>query len=173
MAKKTTRYTYHEEGGHSEELPASSMEEAIDLAEELCREGSWGDEGASVSVWITETNSKGEETDFHSMTVEIEPDHAALIRRAGGDPRCDHDWTSEGEGGCRENPGVWSLGGTKMSFASHCRTCGLHRRALWHGSQRNPGEQDTVSYSQPDRWCAECQREECRCEPPEGAGEEE
>ena len=36
------RYTYHEEGGHSEELPASSMEEAIDLAEELCREGSWG-----------------------------------------------------------------------------------------------------------------------------------
>ena len=157
-------YEYREEGGHTETVDADDMDEAVEMAAELCRGGEWGDEGASVSVWVTEYDATGEETDSRSLIVEIEPDHDAMIRRAGGDPDCDHDWTSEGEGGCDQNPGVWSTGGTSMSFASHCRTCGLHRTEYTCGSQRNPGEHDTVEYIQPDSWCAECQSEECDCE---------
>jgi hypothetical protein len=160
-AEKTMTYTYHEDGGHSETLDAQDMAEALELAEELCRGGEWGDEGASVSVWVTETDEDGDETDRQWVTVEIEPDHSSLIRQAtrndgdgrscGDDPQ-DHDWTSEGEGGLKENPGVWSTGGTSMRFASHCRTCGLHRTHHHTGSQRNPGEHDTTRYEFPDTW---------------------
>ena len=92
-----------------------------------------------------------------------EPDHDALIRAAGGDTECDHDWTSEGEGGCTENPGVWSTGGTSMTFGAHCRKCGLHRVESTTGSQYNPGEHDTVEYEQPPTSCAECESETCTC----------
>lgn len=157
-------YTYKEEGQHSETLDAVDMDEAVQMAEELCRDGSWGDNGASVSVLVTEEDASGEETDRRHLSVDIEPNHEALILRAGGDPTCDHDWTSEGEGGCDSNPGVWSMGGTSIQFASHCRICGLHRTEHYCGSQRNPGDHDTVEYHQPDSWCAECHRETCECD---------
>lgn len=108
------------------------------------------------------------------LTVEIEPNHEALIgnatrwardRSCGLDPD-DHKWTSEGEGGCDDNPGVWSVGGTAMEFASHCQTCGLRRREYHCGSQCNPGDHDSVEYDMPDFWCAECATSEegdCRC----------
>lgn len=90
-----------------------------------------------------------------SVTVEIEPCHEHLIKEAAGTAGCgtspdDHDWTSEGEGGCSENPGVWSTGGTSMRFATHCRVCGLKRVQCTTGSQRNPGEHDTVEYEMLD-----------------------
>lgn len=114
------------------------------------------------------------EIDSDYVTVEIEPNHEVLIGNAtrwAGDRSCgldpnDHDWTSEGEGGCDENPGVWSVGGTAMEFASHCRTCGLRRNEYTCGSQRNPGDHDRVEYDMPDFWCAECATSEegdCRC----------
>jgi hypothetical protein len=73
-----------------------------------------------------------------------------LIAAAGGDTSCDHDWSAEGEGGCSENPGVWSTGGTSMVFHTHCTHCGLIRIERSTGSQRNPGEHDTVEYQMPD-----------------------
>lgn len=105
------------------------------------------------------------EIDSDYCAVEVEPDHEGLIRAAGGDPDCDHDWTAEGEGGCLENPGVWSHGGTAMSFTTHCRRCGLQRYEYHTGSQCNPGEHDTVTYTQPEQWCADCQSEDCSCNP--------
>ena len=100
---------------------------------------------------LAETQPDGEE-----IEVEIEPDHDGKIKEAarhadicGTDPD-DHDWTSDGEGGSTENPGVWSHGGTTMSFASHCRKCGLHRLEKTPGSQRNPGGHDTVEYEMLD-----------------------
>lgn len=172
-------YTYHEEGGHSEDLDAENMADAVKMARALCRGGDWGTDGASVDVWITEEDEDGEEIDRRGITVEIEPDHSYLIpqacggkwdarkeRSCGNDPD-DHDWTSDGEGGCTENPGVWSTGGTSMSFVSHCRACGLRRSEMTRGSQRNPGnpgDHDTTQYEMPESWCVECQSEECACE---------
>ncbi len=159
-----SRYEYREESGHTETLKASSMEEALKLAKELCRDGEWGDEGAAVSVWVAEYDEDGEQTDFEGITVEIEPNHKALIRRAGGDPDCDHDWTSEGEGGSDQNPGVWKTTGDRLIICKHCRTCGLHRTERVCGKQRDPGECDRVEYRQPEKWCADCESESCECE---------
>jgi hypothetical protein len=82
----------------------------------------------------------------------------------GGDDYCDaiehepdcvegleHKWTRQGEGGCDQNPGVWSLGGTSYQYSAHCRWCGARRVELRHGSQRNPYECDSVSYEEGDR----------------------
>lgn len=163
--------TWHADDGNAEiECEVDSAQEA---AEEYVRDGEWGDEGGSVSVrvWRVGIDADGDRVDVDEewITVDIPPDHDALIRAAGGDTDCDHEWTSEGEGGCDENPGVWSVGGTAMLFMSHCRLCGLHRCERTTGSQRNPGEHDTVTYEQPPSWCAECQAEECEC----AAAEEE
>lgn len=160
------------------EIFAATLDEAVAEAgsecEDWCKGGDWGTDGASIDVGWTLYQGEDEdgdpiEVESGNVTVEIEPDHEALIRKAAGRDGCgtdpdDHDWTSEGEGGCRENPGVWSHGGTRMSFASHCRTCGLRRREMHCGSQRNPGEHDTIAYEMPERWCVECQSEDCECE---------
>jgi hypothetical protein len=73
--------------------------------------------------------------------------HCDSIER---EPECDqatrHEWSSEGEGGCDENPGVWSLGGTTLTFAAHCTRCGLRRHETHYGSQRNPYQCDEVRY---------------------------
>jgi len=168
---------------HTVEIEADSHSHADTLAREACQEwaeeGDWGDDGAEVIVCYTvsvempeiaEDDDEQEDigaadlvTSEGTVCVEIKPDHDALIKAAGGDHDCDHDWTSEGEGGCTENPGVWSTGGTSLVFHTHCRTCGLKRVERSTGSQRNPGEHDTVEYTQPDSWCAECQHEECEC----------
>lgn len=59
----------------------------------------------------------------------------------------EHEWTTDGEGGSDDNPGAFSLGGTAMAFRSHCRDCGLHRREVHYGTQRNPGQSDVVDYA--------------------------
>lgn len=164
-------YTYSDEYGYEEPFEADDMHEACEIAEDMARGGEWGDEGASVSVWVTEKDEDGDVTDQRSITVEIEPDHEALIHhatsaareRSCGDSPDDHDWTREGEGGCDSNPGVWSTGGTSMLFCSHCRTCGLHRKTSTCGSQRNPGDHDTTEYEMPSQWCEDCQSDECEC----------
>ena len=142
-------------GATSAEIEAQARRTLIDWV----REGEYGPNGAIVSARWTLLAIDGtpvETPQDRWMDVEIEPDHARLIRDAaraanavdrlcGTDPES-HDWTSDGEGGCRENPGVWSHGGTTMSFAQHCRRCGLHRVKVCYGAQRNPGQADEVEY---------------------------
>lgn len=60
--------------------------------------------------------------------------------------RREHDWTREGTGGCRQNPGVYSRGGTTYSHAERCRHCGCERVVVSHGSQRNPYQCDSIVY---------------------------
>jgi hypothetical protein len=147
-----TYYLLMRDDGGAEETVELDTDD-LDVIEQECRDwaegGDWGDDGASVSVYWRLTDEDGEEINTCGVTVEIEPNHDALIR-AGGDIRCDHEWTREGEGGCDENPGVWSTGGTSMMFRSHCVHCGLIRTEHITGSQRNPGEHDTVTYELPD-----------------------
>lgn len=76
----------------------------------------------------------------------------------GGDTVCDaaepepscprgaaHNWSRD-TGGCTENPGVWALGGTTYMFKSRCTLCGMERTEKRFGSQRNPGDCDSVHY---------------------------
>lgn len=146
------RYKLADYTGVIEEIEAWNMEEAIEIAKDLWQEGDWDDGGDSIQVRVHELNHGGDVVDTAYITVDIEPNHAKLIRAAAGyDDICgedpdDHEWTSEGEGGMKENPGVWSTGGTSMVFYSHCRVCGLHRTERVTGSQRNPDECNTVEY---------------------------
>jgi len=73
-------------------------------------------------------------------------------------PECDasedgeHDWQSPHSivGGIRENPGVWSNGGTSYSTKSVCACCGAHKHETCYGSQRNPGQCDQVTCGEAD-----------------------
>jgi len=88
--------------------------------------------------------------DVEDIQVEIEPDHATLMQAAGASEDCEHKWSTEGEGGLKENPGVWSTGGTGLIFESHCTRCGLRRKERSPGIQNNHDEHDTVEYRMPD-----------------------
>jgi len=142
-----TEDTMIPEGTESEQ-DAAAEEWARESAEDWAREGEWGEGGAVVRVYYV-LDDEDSEWPRDSVDVEIEPDHAALIRAVGGDTECEHEWSSEGEGGCSENPGVWSTGGTSLVISEHCESCGLRRTRHLPGSQRNPGEHDTVEYSVP------------------------
>ena len=153
------------EAANDREAKIESRNSVQELANDWCAGGEWGSDGAIVDIrWslsrvgdTVDSYPVGgleffEEIDDGTVTVEIEPDHRALILEAGPweescglDPG-DHEWTTDGEGGCDSNPGVWSTGGTSMKFSSRCRACGLHRTEHHTGSQRNPGEHDTVEY---------------------------
>jgi len=133
-------------------LKAECLQEVVNQvqgeADDWCSAGEWGDHGASIPIHWTLYDERKYEVGSGSIEVNIEPNHEALIAAAGGDADCEHDWTSENEGGCDENPGVWSTGGTSMVFVEHCRKCNLRRIKNITGSQRNPGEHDTVKYDQ-------------------------
>ena len=147
--------------GYAElEYEEGSQEEA---AQKYVENGDWGTElngSVEVSVWEYGINEHGDDERLNVEKFSIDLvsviDHSHAIRAAmGRDGGCglspdDHDWTSEGEGGCDENPGVWSLGGTKIVVKSHCKKCGLKRTEVSVGSQRNPGEGDSVEYEAPD-----------------------
>jgi hypothetical protein len=139
-------------------VEADNLDEAMEAAVRWAREGDWPDEGCEIKVRVWRIDD-GEEVEEAEQSIDIEPDHDTLIRQAGGDPDCEHDWTAEGEGGCTENPGVWSHGGNRMTYATHCRLCGLRRVVRDPGSQRNPDEHETVTYEQPADWCIECDSE--------------
>lgn len=68
------------------------------------------------------------------------------------EPNCDggseHDWTAEGCGGCTENPGVWSRGGTTYVYLRRCRLCGMGEHETHYGSQRNPHQCDERRYEE-------------------------
>lgn len=132
---------------------------AAEMVEEWVREGAWGDDGTIVAVTYRLVDDDAE-WDEVGLSVEIEPAHDLLIHYAVaasarrdescGDDPADHDWTADGEGGCDQNPGVWSTGGTAMQYSTHCTRCGLHRVEYTTGAQHNPGGHDRVEYTMPD-----------------------
>lgn len=70
-----------------------------------------------------------------------------------GDDDGGHDWRSPYSllGGLRENPGVWGRGGTTTETKTVCACCGKYRTETHAGSQRNPGDAESVvEYSDAD-----------------------
>jgi len=142
------------------------FEECPDRAEiesecdEWAESAEWGNEGAMVRIYWALYDADGDEVDSGLHTTTVEPNHEALIddviaetigrygTQANQILECDHQWVStyDREGGCKENPGVWSLGGTTLVFNEHCEKCSLERTITRYGSQRNPEQADEVKY---------------------------
>jgi len=147
-------YEIQWENGWRDTVEADSLAEAVSLAEEMTREGEWGDHGARVRVTVTgDDDANADQSE--ELDVEIPPDHRALIAEVTrdhdpailcGPEHEDHDWTGEGEGGCHEHPGVWSTGGTSLRVHRHCRRCPLALVERLAGSAPDPGEADTIEY---------------------------
>lgn len=130
----------------------AALESVWDYIHAHIAEGDYGQDesgGARVKVWVKLYDEDGDCVASEAEYIDIEPDHDKLIAAAGGDTACAHEWTSEDEGGCDQNPGVWAVGGTGMLYRSHCRRCGLRREEYHTGPQHNPGEADTVRYYMP------------------------
>lgn len=134
-------------------IEADDMDHAKELATESWQAGSW-DTKCLIDVRVAELDDAGEETEnVDWVEVECGEDPA--------EPECTsedgHDWQSPYEvvGGLRENPGVWSKGGTTSVFKQCCAHCGCYRTETSYGAQRNPGQCDTVEYEDADQLSSE------------------
>lgn len=141
-----TKYRVSDDGA-DETIEAESMADALETAAEYWQEGSW-DSKCLISVRVAELDEDGKETgEVDWVEVECGEDPEA--------PECtadEHDWCSPHEvvGGLDSNPGVWSTGGTTIVTREVCPHCGCYRRTTSYGSQRNPGQCDTVEYLDAD-----------------------
>lgn len=140
------------------EVYYSQAESGAEAAHLYVDGGDWGDGHGSVEVMVWQMcylPTGAERCNEHTISVDIPQDEAAMIRTAVGthhmdeicgDDPADHEWTSDGEGGSDENPGVWATGGTSLLIHQHCARCGLRRHTHLTGAQRNPGDGDWVEY---------------------------
>lgn len=130
--------------GYSETFDVEEDDDFSEIAKNWMEEGDWGNDNYRISYsWEV----KDEEDDIiEEGSGEIE----GSIEEPPCNEKSEHEWTSEFEGGCSENSGCWSLGGTTMLFVSHCKNCGMEKKETTLGLQYNPGECDTVEYSDPD-----------------------
>lgn len=121
------RWTVRDDAGSETEIDVDSLAEAKEKAEEWVRDGEWGDEGAVVHVDAT-----AEDFESFVLDVVIEPDEDAIDPNSR--THCFDEHTHLWErpysvvGGCKENPGVWSIEGGVFAFLDVCR-CGAHRHS--------------------------------------------
>ncbi len=123
------KYDVREACGGDTTIEADSYAEALEKAIEWIQGGEYGDESTYVSIWITDPDG-------------VEQEEEVLCEREPEAPDClddhEHDWESpEWLGGCRENPGVWSTGGTGIHSVCVCAHCGVYRH--WY-SESTPGQ---------------------------------
>jgi len=127
---------------------ANGAVEAMDLAIDWWMEGSWENK-TELDIFVQEINPWDDDMELPMEWKTI------VVGEDPPEPECtedEHDWERPYEivGGLRENPGVWSAGGTTMTFHSVCSYCGLHKHETQHGAQRNPGQLDTIEYRRGD-----------------------
>lgn len=115
-----------------------SDSDAEEAAEEWVKDGDWGEGKIFVSCSIFREDEEGE---VYASAVEVE------VGEDPPEPDCadgaDHDWQSPYEivGGLRENPGVWSVGGTQVASKEVCSCCGAIRNTT---SESTPGQYPRV-----------------------------
>jgi hypothetical protein len=143
--KKTYRLS---DDGYSETTTASSMAEAKWLAAASWENGNWEGGKAIISVQVAELDDAGKavEIDWVDVTVGEDPEAPECSCEDG------HEFIADVNvvGGLTENPGVWSQGGTTIVTKTCCKHCGVYQRETSYGSQRNPGQCDTVEYLDAD-----------------------
>lgn len=131
-----------------EEIKAESMEDAVEAAVESWQSGSW-ERRVDVEVRVVELDDDGEEVGAVEWVIVECGDDPTPPDCADGHK---HDWRSPFScvGGIKENPGVWSCGGTAMRYLECCPHCGAYKEETRLGTQRNPGQCDEVEYRDAD-----------------------
>jgi hypothetical protein len=144
----TRRFELSVDSGESCIIRASGMQDAREQAEDWASDGEY-EERVAVEVTIREIGGEGE-TEWLQVEAGPLPEPPESDCGTGDE---DHDWTNRHElvGGCEENPGVWSMGGTRMLSQHVCSRCGIRKTETHAGEQRNPGElARVVEYSLPE-----------------------
>lgn len=132
----------------SEIIEGDDLECALDYAEEKWQEGSW-DEKQTIQIYAQEIDWD-EKTIGDSITRDIEVgEDSPWAECYEADA---HEWCAPFDlvGGLKENPGVWSMGGTTMVFKTVCLHCGCYKTETKYGVQRNPGQKDKIEYTRSD-----------------------
>jgi len=144
------RYRIREGSGACEYIRAESLEAAMEEAREWASEGDYT-ERVMVSYHVGEVDDDGEEVGGE-IGGEVEAGPMPEAPGECGVDEDDHDWRNpEWLGGCSENPGVWSLGGTTIVSTAVCSRCGTYRTVTDSGNQRNPGGLEReVTYNEAD-----------------------
>jgi hypothetical protein len=116
-----------------------------------------GNSGLSLSATLTiewPDDDITDEQDEHDCSgTHSDPEPECESEGPGYDDEGGHDWRSPYSllGGLRENPGVWGGAGTKITTKTVCACCGKYRTETDNGSQRNPGDPESVvEYSDAD-----------------------
>lgn len=126
-------------------IEAESMQAAIEEARDWAEDADY-EERVMARVHI---NELGGDRDSETIEVEAGPLPQPPETDCGTEDD-DHEWTSPYDivGGCRENPGVWSKGGTRVIFQYVCSRCGLSKTVDHAGEQRNPGQiEESIEYT--------------------------
>lgn len=157
------KYQVVAEGGGETEIEADSIEGIEELAAEWMQDGDWGTPRSYARVYITELDAAGDETDEH-WSIEV------IVGDDVDEPDCvegqEHDWQSpEWLGGCKENPGVWGIGGTQIASQTVCVHCGAYRHYVSESTPgNNPRTPDITTYEVSDErseeWVKEMSEEE-------------
>lgn len=131
-----------------EEIKAANLAEAKEAAVESWKSGSW-DGRVDVEVRIVELDADSEEIGPVEWIVVECGDYPTPPACAEGH---DHEWLSPFRvvGGIKENPGVWSRGGTTTAYLECCPHCGTYKHETRYGVQRNPGQCDEIEYRHAD-----------------------
>lgn len=173
----------HTGGQVTEDIEAESDSDATEQGRDWIEDGEWsepwdGDEDlyetidlpCEVAPHIYRIEVDGSSLDEDAMRDEAMDCSGRYEREQ---PECEaaddgeHDWQAPYHlvGGCRENPGVWSTGGTSFTVTEVCARCGIYRTTHIPGSQRNPDEPlESVRFSPADedseRWVKSLREEE-------------
>lgn len=126
------------DGQWSETIEVENIKEAISEGRDQMKDGEWGDGKSIVTLYVRSCDADGdvdgEEEEWVDVEVGEDPDPPECI---DGDEDS-HDWQSpEWLGGCTENPGVWSIGGTQIKSTEVCSRCGAYRH---YTSESTPGQ---------------------------------
>ena len=111
---------------------------ASEAAQSYVDDGDWNtDELGTVFVTVHVVVDGADPYDSEAYTITVEP----------VEPECssdDHDWSSEGMGGCDENPGVFGHGGGAI-IIERCPHCGVTRTTDTWAQNIETGEQGLTS----------------------------
>lgn len=119
----------------SEIFEAEDIEAAINWAECWLEDGEYGDDPCYVSASVVEIDEDDEAIGYPE---DVEIEWAGNITIPDCDHEDGHDWQEPYEvvGGCKENPGVYGIGGAQIRSTSVCSRCGMYRV---HTSASTPG----------------------------------